>query len=125
MIKKIFNLLKRSLRNHLDTILIIALIAEAAYLGFLIYEQKHQPQYLMQIPVDYWCMLDPQQQDAIVSTLLKYSKITHPDWSEEKILYFYENNNMFKILVVHGRVETRRNIRNKPETLTTDESTKI
>lgn len=104
------NFLKRILKNHLGSLLIAVLIAETAYMGYLIYEQKTQPNYLMQIPIDSWFMLTTQQQDALIDSLFAYAKSKDQGFdSKNTIVYFYEdkNNNMFKVLFVNGRVESR------------------
>jgi hypothetical protein len=81
------------------------LIIESVTFGYLIYQQKNQPEYLMTMPIKYWSTLDSNEREVIVDTLFRYSKTVNPAW-ESRVMYFYENKGLFKILFIKGRVET-------------------
>lgn len=93
------------LKEILIVVLITALITESVILGYLIYQKKNQPEYLLTMNKEIWSMLDKDQRKELIRSMYEYSKRLNPEW-DSRVMYVYDHDGRYNIFFIPGQVES-------------------
>ncbi len=96
---------KGKLKEFLIVVLITVLIVESVIFGYLIYQKKNQPKYLMTMNKEIWSMLDKDQREELIGSLFRYSKQLNPEWND-RAMYIYDHDGLYNILFIPGKVKS-------------------